>query len=120
MFKEDIMARTSTLVLSALIAGGIFAGHADAFDRAASLHGSQLGTPVPAAAGRTVQINGSTKYINVEHFEILTMRDEKGQTFTWQFDTFYPRAHFPLKRIAPAGFHSGNAWTYVERRLPSD
>ena len=114
------MARTSTPILAALLAGVILAGHADAFDRPASLHGSQLGTPVPATAGRIVRIDGATKYINVVHFEILTIRDEKGQSFTWQFDTFYPQAHFPLKRIAPAGFQSGNAWIYVERRRPSD
>ena len=114
------MARISTLVLSALLAGSILAGHVDAFDQRTPSHGAQLGTPVSAVAGRTVEINGSTKYINVEHFEILTMKDEKGQTFTWQFDTFYSQAHFPLRRIAPAGFQSGHAWIYVERRLPSD
>lgn len=114
------MARTSTPVLAALLAGVILASHADAFDRRASFPGAQLGTPVETSAGRIVRINGSTRYINVEHFEILTIRDEKGQSFTWQFDTFYPQAHFPLKRIAPAGFQSGNVWIYVERRRPSD
>lgn len=108
------MSRSSVFILSALLAGAVLAGNAHANEGVTVSNGTQLGTPVQNAAGRTVKVDASTKYINAGHFETLTIQDEKGQSFTWQFDTFYAPANFPLKRIAPAGFQSGNIRVYVE------
>ena len=76
-------------------------------------HNAQLGTPLAAKTGRVVKISPATKYINAEHFEILTIENDKGQSFTWQFDTLIAPTGFSLRRIAPPGFQAGHALVYI-------
>ena len=74
---------------------------------------SELGTYVKESKGRLAKITPSTKYLNAEHFETLTIENQKGQRFSWQFDTRYAPTGFLLRRIAPAGFESGDTWVYI-------
>ena len=69
-----------------------------------------LGASTQSVMGRTVKIDASTKNVNAQHFETLTIQNQKGQSFTWQFDTLTAPMSFPLKRIAPAGYEAGGPW----------
>jgi hypothetical protein len=106
------MNRRSTLVLPALLAGAFLTAGVYANPDMIEL----LGTPAPGKAGRTVQIDASTKFIHVKHFEILTIKNQKGQSFAWQFDTLWAPTGFPLTKIAPPEFEDGNTWVYVRPR----
>ena len=108
----------ATLVLAALFGGAVLATVVYANDDMTA----QFGTPVRGNAGRTVTINGSTQLIRVEHLETLTIRNKAGQSFAWQFDTFYVPTGFPLTSIAPSDFEAGSTWVYVRPLpdLPSD
>ena len=75
---------------------------------------TQLGTYLKHAAGRVLKISPATKYLNAEHYETVTFEDDKGQRFSWQFDTQFAPTGFPLRRIAPLGFNAGKAWVYVD------
>jgi hypothetical protein len=99
------MRGKGTLVLAALFSGAVIAGH----DGMAG----PLGSPVPGAAERVVTIDAATRIIRAEHFEILAIRNAKGQSFAWRFDTRYAPTGFPLKNIAPPEFDSGDTWVYV-------
>jgi hypothetical protein len=106
------MDRKSTLVLLALLAGVFLTGGVYANPDMIEL----LGTPAPGKAGRTVQIDASTKFIHTEHFEIFTIKNQQGQSFAWKFDTLYAPTGFPLTKIAPPNFEAGNTWVYVRPR----
>jgi hypothetical protein len=106
------MSRKSTLVLLAVLGGAFLTAGVYANPDMIEL----LGTPAPGKAGRTVQIDTSTKFIHVEHFEVLTIKNQKGQSFAWQFDTLWAPTGFPLTRIAPPDFEDGNTWVYVRPR----
>jgi hypothetical protein len=108
-----MMSRKVSVLLSAVVfAVSTLAANAYAADHSATVKSGILGTPMQGAAARTVKIDASTKYVNAEHFETVTIQNQKGQSFTWQFDTL-GEMNFPLKRIAPAGFDAGDTWIYV-------
>jgi hypothetical protein len=76
---------------------------------AASKFGSRAET---SAAMKTVRVEPSTRYINVSHFDQVRLVDQKGQSFTWKFDTL-DEMKFPLTAIAPSGFDAARAVVYV-------
>jgi len=92
---------------SAVLAAG---ANADDFRTA------DLGTPAPGEAGRTMKIDASTKYVNAEHLEVVTIRNQQGQGFCWRFDTLHASTGFPLSNIAPLDFDAGDTWVYVRPR----
>ena len=79
----------------------------------------QFGVALQRSAGRTVLIDGTTRFIRVDHQEKLTIRNRTGQTFAWHFDTFYAPTGFPLSAIAPPEFDCGITWVYVRPRAVS-
>ena len=108
------MNATYLLIAALALAGATSAGAADPADYNGP-HNMQLGTSVSVKTGRVVKIAPGTRYINAEHFEIVTIENDKGQSFTWQFDTLIAPTGFPLRRIAPPGYDSGKAWVYIDR-----
>ena len=59
-----------------------------------------------------VNITASTKYVNSERGEVLVIKNDKGQSFTWRADTF-GEADIPLKAIAPTDFAAGQTRVFV-------
>ena len=112
------MSRKTMLILAAVLGGMLLTAAVYANDDLRDT----LGTPVRDNAGRTVKIDASTKFIRVEHLETLTIRNQRGQSFGWQFDTFYVPTGFPLTSITPSGFEAGDTWVYVRPppAVPSD
>lgn len=59
----------------------------------------QYGSPAtPVTAGRVVNVDSNTRYINVKHGEAVTV-NENGKSVTWYFDGVAPS--FKLSRILP-------------------
>lgn len=102
-----------TLIL-ALLAGAVVAGPARAG------HDISLGTPVSGPVARVVKISAETRLIKAHHLETLAIRNEKGQSFAWRFDTLHAPTGFPLKSIAPADFEAGDTWVYVGPKAHPD
>ena len=105
------MKRHSMLTFAALLAVSLLSSSAYA-DHAVK---DTLGSPLRSGGGPTVQVDASTSFIRVEHLASLTIRNARGQSFSWKFDTFHVPTGFPLKRIAPADFDAGDTWVYVHR-----
>src|SRR5258706_8764256 len=65
-------------------------------------------TIVTAVAGRTIDISGGTKWVNVKHGEVIRFVSN-GREFTWYFDGVSQPRPFDMAGIAPAGFveHGG-------------
>lgn len=103
--------KRSLLLATAVLAGAISAGTAHTADRNGAPN--LVGTPVQVRYGRVIRIDAATRYVNAEHFEIVTIENQKGQSFSWQFDTLIAPTGFPLRRIAPPGFECGNTWVYI-------
>jgi hypothetical protein len=103
------MKGKGTLMLAALLGGAVLAGRADA-DHDLSRH---MGTPVPGTTASVVKIDQATQFIRAGHRETLTIRNGKGQSFAWRFDTLHAPTGFPLKSIAPPDFEAGDTWVYV-------
>ena len=80
---------------------------ATAAEWGAAMRRGDLGTASQATvAERTVKITASTQYVSVEHFGTVKIENDKGQSFTWKFDTL-GEVGFPLSVIAPKGFAAG-------------
>jgi len=81
-----------------------------------------FGMSMQGRASRTIAIDASTPMVRVEHQEIVSVRNKRGQSFTWQFDTAYVPTAFPLTNIAPPDFACGDTWVYVGPRpdVPAD
>lgn len=60
---------------------------------------------------RTIQLTVETKYVNVNHGEIIRFVSS-GREFTWYFDGFPNTAPFDLTEIAP-GFPATGVTVYV-------
>lgn len=97
------------LVLAALLGGAVLTARADP-DHDVAAH---FGTPVPGMAERVVKIDAGTTLVKARHLETLTIRNAKGQSFTWRFDPLDAPTGFALKSIAPAEFEAGDTWVYV-------
>ena len=73
---------------------------------------SAVRTIVTAAAGRTIDITGGTKWVNVKHGEVIRFVSN-GREFTWYFDGVAQPRPFDLAEIAPAGFVNHSVTVYV-------
>ncbi|HKW36185.1 MAG TPA: CzcE family metal-binding protein [Burkholderiales bacterium] len=81
------------------------------------LYGERAQAPVErsvftAVAGRTIDITGATKWVNVTHGEVVRFVSN-GQEFTWYFDGVSQSRPFDLAQIAPAGFTAQRVTVYV-------
>lgn len=65
-----------------------------------------------ATAGRTIAITGETKWVNVEHLEVVRFVSNRRE-FTWFFDGVAQPGAFDLMQIAPAGFVDHGVTVYV-------
>lgn len=81
--------------------------------------GDRYGEPAAAgyAADRTIVVTPSTKYINVEHGDIVKLK-VGDQEFTWNFDGV--TRPFDLSKIAPQGSLDHKVEVYVETNMPRD
>jgi len=73
-----------------------------------------------AAAERTITIDDKTKWVNVNHYEVIRFASN-GSEFTWYFDGLAQPGAFDLMQIAPAGFVDHGVRIYVsptERDFP--
>ena len=68
-------------------------------------------------ADRTIVVTPDTKYINVEHGEIVKLK-VGSQEFTWNFDGL--TRPFELSKIAPEGSLDHDVQVYVGTSLPRD
>ena len=64
------------------------------------------------AADRTVKVDASTNYINVEHEALVKIENAKGQSFVWKADTL-GEANLPLQQVAPRDFAAGQTRIFV-------
>ena len=69
-------------------------------------------TIVTALAGRTIDITGGTKWVNVNHGEVIRFVSN-GREFTWYFDGAAQTQPFDMTEIAPAGFVDQGVKVYV-------
>ena len=75
---------------------------------------------ITAVADRTIMITDETKWVNVNHFEVIRFVSN-GREFTWYFDGVTQPRPFDLAQIAPAGFIGHSVMVYVspsERDFP--
>src|SRR5258708_35902683 len=106
---------TSSLCAVPLPAASLSAG-------AATMRADLLGEPVQPApaertivtalAGRTIDISGGTKWINVKHGEVIRFVSN-GREFTWYFDGVSQPRPFDMAAIAPAGFPRHRARGFI-------
>ena len=100
---------TTTLIAAAL--GALAIGNASA-----STVKDPLGTPVAQEqAERTIQIDGSTRWVNVKRMENVRFVIGNGsdaKSFTWRFDGVDMRP-FKLGQIAPAGALAQDVTVYI-------
>ena len=62
---------------------------------------SDYGMAVVSSSARTVNVGSSTKNLNVERGEIVTI-NAGGKSITWKFDTRYQGpSSFPLSKVIP-------------------
>jgi heavy-metal resistance protein CzcE len=67
---------------------------------------------VTAVADRTIDITGGTKWVNVNHGEVVRFVSN-GREFTWYFDGVAQPRPFDMTEIAPAGFVDQGVKVYV-------
>ncbi len=67
---------------------------------------------VTAAYARTIDITGGTKWVNVNHGEVIRFVSN-GREFTWYFDGVSQPRPFDMAEIAPAGFVDHGVKVYV-------
>jgi hypothetical protein len=81
-----------------------------------------LGSPVSGITSQLFNVDRGTKVIRIEHQHTCTFRNQRGQSFSWRFDTFHVPTGFPLSSIAPPEFDAGDTWVYIRPRpqYPSD
>ena len=82
-------------------------------DRSGSVSVGLLGTPAQSRPDSTIKVRGTTGSIYVEHLKTARIENDKGQSFTWQFDSPMSVSYFPLKAIAPSGFDAGNTQVVI-------
>src|SRR5712691_2353078 len=75
---------------------------------------------ITAVADRTITITDETKWVNVNHYEVIRFVSN-GREFNWYFDGVAQPRPFDLTEIAPAGFVDHSVTVYVspnERDFP--
>src|SRR5258706_15777759 len=76
---------------------------------------ARSGEPAPpAAAERTIVIGANTRFVNVNHGEIVKFV-ANGQEFAWDFDGL-PQV-FDLKQVAPQGAIDHSVRVYIATTL---
>lgn len=101
----------TSVLLSALV--GVGAGVASAGDWSAQVQQGFFGSPVQSRPDSTIKISSASGMIYVDHLKTAKIENDKGQSFTWQFDGLMSMSHFPLKLIAPGGFDAGNTQVHI-------
>jgi membrane protease subunit (stomatin/prohibitin family) len=96
-----MLKAVAVLALSAASLSAVAMTNADRYGEAASA----------AAADRTIVIGPNTRFVNVNHGEIVKFV-ANGQEFAWDFDGV-PQA-FDLKQVAPQGALAQNVKVYIE------
>lgn len=86
-----------------------FSASAETFRNGESFYGQASRT---AAGARVVNLDKTTKYINVEYGETVTFRGQ-GKEFSWTFDGLDHRP-VDIRKVAPAGFAATPLMVYVE------
>jgi len=74
----------------------------------------------PPSQIATITITGDTRWVNVNHYEVVRFA-ANGSEFTWYFDGMAQPRPFDLSEIAPAGFVGHSVTVYVspsERDFP--
>jgi len=94
----------AALALSAASMSAVALTNADRYGEAAS----------PADAERTIVIGANTRWVNVNHGEIVKFV-ANGREFAWDFDGV-PQS-FDLKQVAPQGTIDHNVRVYVATTL---
>jgi heavy-metal resistance protein CzcE len=107
------------LVITSLFAVALSAANLSA---SAAMRTDLLGEPaqapsaqrasISAVAERTININGGTKWVNVNHGEVVRFV-ANDREFTWYFDGVSQPRPFDLSEIAPAGFVDHGVKVYV-------
>jgi heavy-metal resistance protein CzcE len=100
LFASTIAA----LTLSAMSLSAVAMTNADLYGEAAS----------PAVAERTIVIGANTRFVNVNHGEIVKFV-ANGKEFAWDFDGL-PQS-FDLKQVAPQGAIDHNVRVYIATTL---
>ena len=67
---------------------------------------------ITAVADRTITITDETKWVNVQHFEVIRFVSN-GREFAWYFDGVAQPRPFDLNQIAPAGYVDRSVTVYV-------
>jgi len=106
--KRNLFA---TLLASTLM--GVGTGAASAVEQSWLLKQGFYGSQTKSKSDTKVKISGTTKYITVNHEATVKIENDKGQSFVWQFNSAMEMSNFPLRRIAPSGFDSGNTLVSV-------
>ena len=101
----------TTVLLSTLI--GVGAGVASAADHSELVRLGYLGNQVQSRPDTTIKVSSTTQGVLVDHFDTVKFENDKGQNFTWRFDSAMSMTAFPLKMIAPSGFDAGNTQVSV-------
>lgn len=88
----------------------------------AAMRADLLGEPVQSAsaqraivtalAERTIDVGSGTKWVNVNHGEVIRFVSN-GREFTWYFDGVSQPQPFDMAEIAPAGFVDHGVKVYV-------
>jgi Heavy-metal resistance protein CzcE len=107
------------LVITSLFAVALSAANLSA---SAAMRTDLLGEPaqapsaqrasISAVAERTINITGGTKWVNVNHGEVVRFV-ANDREFTWYFDGVSQPRPFDLSEIAPAGFVDHGVKVYV-------
>jgi len=98
------LVAVAALALSATSLSAVALTNADRYGEAAS----------PAAAERTIVIGPNTRWVNVNHREVVKFV-ANGKEFAWDFDGL-PQA-FDLKEVAPQGAIDHSVRVYVATTL---
>jgi len=69
-------------------------------------------TIITAVPDRTIAIDSKTKWVNVQHFEVVRFVSN-GREFSWYFDGEAQPRPFDLTQLAPAGFIDHSVTVYV-------
>jgi hypothetical protein len=108
------MKRITSLIAVALSAASLSAAaatRADLLGEPAQQPSAQRAI-VTAVADRTIEITGGTKWVNVNHGEVVRFVSN-GREFTWYFDGVSQPQPFDMTEIAPAGFVGHGVKVYV-------
>src|SRR6267143_7327055 len=101
---KTLVKAVAVLALSAASLSAVALTNADRYGEAA----------IPVDAQRTIVIGANTRFVNVNHGEIVKFV-ANGQEFTWDFDGV-PQA-FDLKQVAPQGAIDHSVRVYIATTL---